>query len=90
VDVSWQRSTDRPSFHALLGRLAQEVFAGGTRILSLDTQKLGNGWTLTEFRQQFFYPVRNHEVIGQTWILAHEEGGRLDYFREIATPVENV
>ncbi|BCH24992.1 hypothetical protein [Mesorhizobium sp. L-8-3] len=90
VDVSWQRCLGRAEFHAVLQRLASEVFEGGTRILSLDTQELGNGWTLSSFRQQFLYPVRNREVIGQTWILAHESDGRIDYFREIATPVENV
>lgn len=90
VDVSWQRSNGRAEFHAVLQRLASEVFEGGTCILSLDTQQLGNGWTLSNFRQQFFYPVRNREVVGQTWILAHESDGRVDYFREIATPVEDV
>jgi hypothetical protein len=90
VDVSWQRSTGRAEFHVVLQRLASEVFEGGTRILSLDTQQLGNGWTLSSFRQQFFYPVRNREVVGQTWILAHESDGRVDYFREIVTPVEDV
>jgi len=89
ANVSWQRSSDRTGFHALLARLSQEVFPRGTRILSLDTRILGNGWTLTGFRQQFFYLPRGGEVIGETWILAHESEGKLDFFREIATPVRD-
>jgi ketosteroid isomerase-like protein len=89
-DISWQRSTDRAGFRALLERLAREIFPRGTRILSLETLELGDGWSLTAFRQQFYYPARSKEVIGQTWIVAHELDGQCDYFREIAMPVKDV
>jgi len=90
VHVSWQHSTNRAEFYLLLERLSKEVFSRGTKILSLETQTLQDGWTLSKFKQQFYYEVRKREVLGETWILAHEKGDRLDYFREIATPVINV
>lgn len=90
LDISWQRSTDRAGFQALLERLAQEVFPHETRILSLETLELGDGWSLTAFRQQFYYPAHSREVIGQTWIVAHEVDGKCDYFREITIPVKDV
>jgi len=90
ADVSWQHSANKTEFYILLERLSKEVFSKGTQILSLETTLLADGWTLSKFKQKFFYAVRNREVFGETWILAHEKDNRLDYFREIATPVVNV
>ena len=90
ADVDWQHSSDRAGFHTLLGRLASDVFPKGTKILGLETQELGDGWTLSKFTQQFYYQVRQREVHSQTWILAHQSDGRVDYFRETVGPVVNI
>jgi hypothetical protein len=89
TDVSWQRSTNRAGLYVLLERLSKEVFPRGTHIFSLRTQQLADGWSLTEFRQRFFYPVRGREVVGQTWIVAHESEGRCDYFRETVASISD-
>jgi len=89
ADISWQRSTDKAGFFALLQRLASDIFPRGTKVLSIDTRELGGGWTATSFRQRFFYAARDGEVNSQTWIIAHEADGRCDYFREIVATVED-
>jgi len=90
TDVAWQRCANRGELHALLGRLATEVFPKGTHILSLETEELIGGWTMTALRQRFFYAVRGREVVSQTWIIAHESYGRCDYFRETVATIEDV
>lgn len=90
ADVSWQYATNREEFYKVLNRLSKDVFSKGTQILSLDTTTLENGWTFSHLKQKFFHALRSREVFGATWILAHEKDGKLDYFREIATPLIDI
>lgn len=88
IDTEWQQAQDRQGLMALFARLATEVFPKGTRALAVDSVDLGDGWYLTEFHQAFFYGVRQTDVTSQTFILSHETDGRMDYFRETVTTVQ--
>jgi hypothetical protein len=90
TDVSWQIARNLQELGCMLQRLAQEVFPKGTKILGLDSRALGDGWFVTCFKQRFYYPVRESDCESLTYILSHEAGGRLDFFRETVTTVEPV
>lgn len=89
-DTQWQQCQSKDQMAVLLGRLAQDIFPKGTRILELQSQDLGDGWYLTKFSQQFWYGVSSSEVIGKSLILSHEVGGKVDYFRETVQAVIDV
>lgn len=88
TDVAWQVASGLEEMAGVLQRLAQDVFPKGTHILALASQALGQGWFLTRFEQRFFYPVRNCECESITYILNHEDNGKLDFFRETVTTIE--
>lgn len=90
TDVSWQVANDTQQMMELMQRLANDVFPKGTKILSQETTDLGNGWHNTRLNQRFFYAVRQNEVESITYILTHEANGKLDYFRETVTTVDDI
>lgn len=90
LDTSWQMAGSLTELLGILQRLGQEVFPKGTQALGIDTFCIGGDWHLTRFNQHFFYGVRQCEVTSLTFILSHETGGKVDYFREIVTDVTNV
>ena len=90
TDTSWQVAKTVEQLGALMGRLGGEVFPKGTKILSCDTTKLGDGWCMTRFEQRFFYAVRQNMVESVTYIISHEVNGKLDYFRETVTTVTDI
>ena len=87
ADTSWQQANGVSELGGLLARLGTEVFPKGTRILDLSTTPLGNGWAMTCFEQEFFYGVRDGMVRSLTYIISHEEAGKLDFFRETVTTI---
>lgn len=90
ADTSWQRARDIEGFGAVLTRLGSDIFPQGTKILGLETQALGGGWHHTRFEQEFFYGLRGCMVRSETFILSHEDGGKLDFFREVVTKTHEV
>lgn len=90
ADISWQRATNKADLAGLVGRLGTEVFPQGTKARLLNTMSLGNGWHLTRFEQEFFYGVRDCMVQSTTFIVSHEQGGLVDYFRETVTTVDTL
>lgn len=90
IDVSWQVANSTQEMMALMQRLGNEVFPKGTKILSKKTTALGNGWHNTRLNQRFFYAVRQKEVESLTYILSHETGGKVDFFRETVTTVDDI
>lgn len=88
ADTQWQKCQSKQQMAGLLGRLAQEIFPRGTKILALNSQSLGDGWYLTQFSQQFWYGILSKEVTGSSLIVSHESGGQVDYFRETVQKVE--
>lgn len=90
TDISWQAAKSTQELAALMQRLSNDVFPKGTKILSRETTALGDGWYMTRFKQRFFYAVRQKEVESLTYIVSHERDGKLDYFRETVTTVDDV
>ncbi|WP_299077325.1 hypothetical protein [uncultured Ruegeria sp.] len=90
TDTSWQRANSREALMAVITQLGQEVFPKGTEALGLEVFALGDGWHLTRFEQQFFYGLRQRDVVSRTIIVSHETDGLLDFFRETVTAVTNV
>ena len=90
TDVSWQRAQGIAEFGALLQRLGTEVFPQGTRILGLQTTALCDGWAVTRFEQEFFYALRGHRVHSVTYITSHQTEGKMDFFREVVTTVDDI
>ena len=90
TDISWQVAKDTQQLGALMQRLGNDVFPKGTKVLSRETTDLGEGWYTTRFEQRFFYAIRQNEVESLTYILSHEMGGKLDYFRETVTTVIDI
>lgn len=90
TDVSWQVCTNKEGFMGLLGRLGKEVFPKGTKITNLCSQDMGSGWYSTQLSQTFWYGVMENKVEGRSLIISHEEGGVVDYFREIVMSVEPI
>ncbi|MBV1886297.1 MAG: hypothetical protein KUG61_04380 [Parvibaculaceae bacterium] len=90
TDVSWQVANGTQQMMELMQRLASDVFPKGTKILSKESTDLGNGWYNTRLNQRFFYAVRQNEVESITYILTHEANGKLDYFRETVTTVDDI
>lgn len=90
TDISWQVAKDTQQLGALMQRLGNDVFPKGTKVLNRETTDLGKGWYITRFEQRFFYAVRQNEVESLTYILSHEMGGKLDYFRETVTTVIDI
>lgn len=88
ADTKWQQCQSKQKMSELLGRLAQDIFPHGTRILELSSQALGGGWYITTFSQQFWYGILSKEVIGKSLIVSHELNGQVDYFRETVQAVE--
>ncbi|GAB2187521.1 hypothetical protein [Roseibium sp. LAB1] len=88
TDISWQTASGLEEMAVVLQRLAQEVFPKGTHVLGLASQALGQGWFFTRFEQRFFYPVKDCECESITYILSHESDGKLDFFRETVTTIE--
>ncbi|MBM2293493.1 hypothetical protein JQX09_15800 [Sulfitobacter pseudonitzschiae] len=89
TDTSWQVAGTLTGLLSVLERLGTEVFPKGTTALRLDTFALGDGWHLTRFHQRFFYGVRQCEVTSVTQIISHETAGKVDYFRETVTGIQN-
>ncbi|MEM8692283.1 MAG: hypothetical protein AAGG57_10400 [Pseudomonadota bacterium] len=87
ADTSWQHANTRDALMSLVGRLGEEVFPKGTHALGIDCFMLGEGWYLTCFNQQFFYGIRQEDVTSLTYIISHEDNGKLDYFRENVTNI---
>ncbi|MGJ8618115.1 MAG: hypothetical protein ACSHWS_14830 [Sulfitobacter sp.] len=90
ADVTWQRAKTLQDMITLVGRLGAEVFPQGTKALDIETTALGNGWHMTRFNQRFHYAVRDRMVESVTYITSHEAGGKLDFFREVVTTVDNI
>lgn len=90
ADTSWQRATSLTDLITIVGRLGAEVFQQGTNALKIETTALGNGWHLTEFHQRFHYAVRGKVVESVTYITSHEADGKLDFFREVVTTVDDI
>ncbi|APX15414.1 hypothetical protein BWR17_05910 [Phaeobacter inhibens] len=90
VDVSWQQATDIEGFGVILSRLGPEVFPQGTKIVGLSSQDLGDGWYNTRFHQRYHYAVRGRMVESVTFILSHQADGKIDYFRETVTTVNDI
>lgn len=90
IDVSWQVAQSTEEMMTVMQRLAAEVFPQGTKILSKETTDLGNGWHNTRLNQRFFYAVRQKDVESITYILSHEAEGKVDYFRETVTTVDDL
>lgn len=87
ADTGWQIARSLPELIGVVQRLGQEIFPKGTRLQSVETRALGNGWYLTDFHQRFFYGLRQCEVSSLTHILSHESDGRVDFFRETVTTI---
>lgn len=90
ADTSWQRAHGIEGFGAVLTRLGSDIFPQGTRIITLESRALGDGWHHTRFEQEFFYGLRGCMVRSVTFILSHEAGGKLDFFREVVTDTREV
>lgn len=90
IDISWQVAQSTEEMMTVMQRLAAEVFPQGTKILSKETTDLGNGWHNTRLNQRFFYAVRQKDVESITYILSHEAEGKVDYFRETVTTVDDL
>lgn len=88
TNISWQTASGLEEMAVVLQRLAQEVFPKGTHVLGLASQALGQGWFFTRFEQRFFYPVKDCECESITYILSHESDGKVDFFRETVTTIE--
>lgn len=87
ADTGWQAARTLPELISVVQRLGQEIFPNGTSALGIDSYALGNGWHVTNFRQQFFYGLRQREVGSLTHILSHESAGKVDFFRETVTTI---
>jgi hypothetical protein len=90
ADVVWQQCKDKEGFMSLLGRLSEEVFPNGTKIITLSSEDMGNGWYTTQFSQVFWYGLMKQDVTGRSIIISHEENDAVDYFRETVLSVEPV
>ncbi|WP_127558575.1 hypothetical protein [Saccharospirillum alexandrii] len=89
TDVSWQCARDKTELMSVLQRLGLEVFPRGTHIETMQSHDLGEGWVLTEFRQTFYYAVRQKMVRTRNMLLSHSNAGRMDYFRETVASIDN-
>jgi len=87
ADTSWQHANTRDALMILVGRLGEEVFPKGTNALGIECFELGEGWHLTCFNQRFFYGVRQKDVTSLTYIVSHQNDGKLDFFRENVTNI---
>lgn len=90
ADTSWQRATSLTDLIAVVGRLGIDVFPQGTNAINIETTALGNGWHWTRFHQRFYYAVREKMVESVTYITSHEADGKLDFFREVVTTVDDI
>jgi hypothetical protein len=87
ADTSWQVARSLPELIGVVQRLGQEIFPKGTRLQSVESRALGNGWYLTDFHQHFLYGLEQREVSSLTHILSHESDGQVDFFRETVTNI---
>ncbi|OUR59734.1 hypothetical protein A9Q74_16705 [Colwellia sp. 39_35_sub15_T18] len=90
TDIEWQQCDNKQDFVTVLQRLTSEVFPKGTKIINISSSALQSGWYMTIFEQQFFYAVREAEIFSRTFIISHEVDGKIDYFREHVTEMENI
>lgn len=90
TDIEWQQCDNKQDFVTVLQRLTSEVFPKGTKIINISSSALQSGWYMTIFEQQFFYAVREAEIFSRTFIVSHEVDGKIDYFREHVTEMENI
>jgi len=90
TDIEWQQCDNKQDFVTVLQRLTSEIFPKGTKIIDISSETLNNGWYMTIFEQQFFYAVRGAEIFSRTFIISHEIDGKIDYFREHVTEIENI
>jgi hypothetical protein len=82
ADIGWQQCENKAGFAELLARLSTEVFPKGTRITGLSSAALGDDWYITTFDQSFWYGLAEKQVNSRTYIVSHEQDGKIDYFRE--------
>jgi hypothetical protein len=82
ADIGWQQCENKAGFAELLARLSTEVFPKGTRITGLSSVALGDDWYITTFDQSFWYGLAEKQVNSRTYIVSHEQDGKIDYFRE--------
>lgn len=87
ADTQWQRCEGKQDLLIVLARLAEEVFPKGTKITQLASHALGEKWYLTKLEQEFWYGLEQQQVKGESFILSHETGGKVDYFKETVTAV---
>lgn len=90
VDVAWQKCHNKQQFSEVLRRLGEEVFPQGTRIISMSTSDLGDGWFTTQITQKFWYGLWSQQVKSQSIIISHESRQVVDYFRETVQSVEAI
>ncbi|MEL0437592.1 hypothetical protein [Phycobacter sp. K97] len=90
ADTTWQQAQGIGQFAAVLQRLGEEIFPKGTRIQDLTTKTLCDGWAMTRMQQEFFYPRQNGMVNSVTYIVTHEQAGKIDYFRETVTTIDTI
>jgi hypothetical protein len=82
ADTSWQQCENKAAFITVLTRLGTEIFPKGTVIKGLSSEALGDGWYVTTLDQSFWYGLAEKDVNSRTYIVSHEVGGQVDYFRE--------
>ena len=90
TDIRWQECKNKEEFVTVLQRLTTNVFPQGTKIIDISSNALKSGWYMTIFEQQFFYAIRGVEIFSRTFIISHETDGKIDYFREHVTEMENI
>jgi hypothetical protein len=90
ADTQWQKCSNKEEFVTVLQRLTTDVFPRGTKIINIYSNALKDGWYMTTFEQQFFYAIRGVEIFSRTFIISHELDGKIDYFRENVTEMENI
>ena len=89
-DIGWQACNNKQDFITILTRLTTEIFPQGTKVINISSNTLENGWYITTFEQQFFYGIKGVEVFSRTFIISHEVDGKIDYFRENVTEIEDI
>ncbi|CAM4087238.1 hypothetical protein [Pseudoalteromonas ostreae] len=88
TDIDWQQCCDKAGFITVLTRLGTDIFPKGTHIMGLESQALGNDWYITIFDQLFWYGEEEQHVKSRTYIVSHEQAGKVDYFRETVSNLE--
>jgi hypothetical protein len=90
TDIEWQECKNKQEFVTVLQRLTTDIFPRGTKIIDMSSNVLKSGWYMTIFEQQFFYAVKGVEIFSRTLIISHELDGKIDYFREHVTHMDNI